>query len=98
MILNLYIYRLSPQYYIIYNNYFETVPHDTENPSPNWKEFCIGNFLKIDIELDNEDNNYFENGWEILTDDLDPSYPILNNLSHTQQREPPSRDFSSQSQ
>ena len=62
MILNPRTYRLSPQYHIIYDDYFETVPHDTENPPPNWKEFCIDNFQKIDIALDNENNDYFENG------------------------------------
>ena len=63
LILNPRTNRISPQFHIIYDDYFETVPYDSEDPPPKWEELVIENFETIDLEEDPHGHQY-DNGWE----------------------------------
>ena len=54
LILNPRTNRISPQFHVIYDDYFETVPHDAENVPPNWEDLCLEGFQKSEMELDED--------------------------------------------
>ena len=62
LILNTRTNRISPQFHVIYDDYFETVPYENATP-PKWDELVIENFETIEMDEDERGEN-FDNGWE----------------------------------
>ena len=58
LILNTKTHRISPQFHVIYDDYFETVPHSAEEPPPNWDDLCIKGFSKVDMEINVDSNDH----------------------------------------
>ena len=44
-------HHVSPQFHVIYDDYFETVPNDRDNPPPNWDDIIIQGYLESNIVL-----------------------------------------------
>ena len=60
LILNKRTGRISPQFHVIYDDYFETVPCTAEHPPQNWDDFCLESFEKMEIEFNPEN---FQDDW-----------------------------------
>ena len=60
LILNTRTNRISPQFHVIYDDYFETVPYEDTTP-PKWDELVIENFETIEMDEDERGEN-FDNG------------------------------------
>ena len=78
LILNPNTNKLSPQYHCIYDDYFETVNHKSEQPPPSWEDLVIKSRFKNDLEHNIDDN------WEqpIVTNKPVP-LAVPNNLPAT---------------
>ena len=100
LILNPRTNRISPQFHVIYDDYFETVSYGSDLPKHKWEDLVLENFEKIDLEHDPNGSQY-DNGWEKpVTKDSgehfsDPpiSYP---QKPYAEQREPFLPESSSQ--
>ena len=56
LILNPNSNRLSPQFHCIYDDYFETVHHNSESPPPIWEDLVINSRFRNDLEGDIADS------------------------------------------
>lgn len=75
LIYSTHTHHVSPQFHAIYDDYFETVPNDNDNPPANWEDIVIHGYLKTDVEflLDYQ----FEDSWH------------KHNIEYPGDREPP---------
>ena len=56
--------NISPQFHIVYNDYFETVHASPDKEPEVWPEFIVFQSFRSDIEEDNENNSYeLEDQW-----------------------------------
>ena len=69
LILNTRTNRISPQFHVIYDDYFETVPYNAEEPPPKWSDLVIENFESLDVE-ENPYSPQTDNGWETADENL----------------------------
>jgi hypothetical protein len=51
---NLQTGSITPQFHVVFDDFFETVYSDASKPPPNWEELIIFNSFRADI---NEDSN-----------------------------------------
>ena len=69
LILNPKTHGIIPQFQVIYDDYFETIPFSESEPSDNWHSFFMEGFEKMDFEFDPAD---FQDSW-YHPPDPDPS-------------------------